>query len=112
MPNPRYGHDHQVLRAQWARRLATDGVIACARCGRPIYRDRPADPPTLHVPSCKRRDCDGSCWTTWDLGHTDDGTGWHGPEHQCCNRAAGGRNGAAKTNRRRAAAQTMHIRTW
>ncbi len=112
MASDRYGLEHQQMRAQWHRRLDIDGVIACARCGRPIYRDRPVAPPSLHVPSCRRHDCDGRCWVTWDLGHTDDGTTWHGPEHSCCNRRAGGRNAAAKTNLMRAREKTMVVRSW
>jgi hypothetical protein len=69
-----YGHAHQQLRADWARRVAT-GSIHCARCGRPI------------APHEK-----------WDLGHDDwDRTQYRGPEHRTCNRRAA----AIKGNRLR-----------
>lgn len=63
-----YGARHRNLRAQWAPQVAT-GAVPCWRCG------------DLITPG-----------TAWDLGHTDDRTGYGGPEHaRACNRAAGGR---------------------
>lgn len=59
-----YGKEHQAERARWAADVA-DGFVNCARCGKLI---EPGEP--------------------WDLGHTDDRTGWTGPEHRRCNRAA------------------------
>lgn len=75
MPRPTYGHTHQQTRKRWAPLVAT-GHVTCARCQQPI-------PPN----------------TPWDLGHTDDGTSYQGPEHADCNRAAGARK--ANANRRR-----------
>jgi hypothetical protein len=112
MAGRKYGGDHQRIRAQYARQLEADGVIPCYRCHRPIYRAVPGELVGTHVPRCRSVDCDGSCWCTWDLGHTDDGTTWHGPEHTCCNRRAGGLNGAAKTNAARARARNMVVRSW
>lgn len=65
-----YGADHQRERAKWKPRVQR-GDVDCARCGEPIEPD-----------------------DHWDLGHTDDRTGWTGPEHASCNR----RDGANKTN--------------
>ena len=65
-PN-RYGAAHRAMRAQWDPLVAA-GRVACARCSLPIL---PTD--------------------AWDLGHTDGGTDYHGPEHARCNRAAAGR---------------------
>lgn len=61
-----YDAEHDRLRRQYER----DGVVGldCARCGQMILPGQP-----------------------WDLGHTDDRTGWTGPEHATCNRSAGGR---------------------
>lgn len=60
-----YGAEHRRLRAEWAPRVAAGGV-RCARpgCGELIRPDE-----------------------AWDLGHTDDRTGWVGAEHAACNRA-------------------------
>ncbi len=66
-----YGRRHQRLRTEWARKVGT-GTVHCARCGELI----PAGAP-------------------FDLGHTDDRAGYRGPEHQACNRSAGGRNSRA-----------------
>lgn len=63
-----YGSEHQRARARAARDVAA-GRARCARCGELILKGQP-----------------------WDLGHTDDRTGYLGPEHAGpCNRAAGGR---------------------
>ncbi len=63
-----YGPEHRALRDDWARELKKVGSLPCARCGQPIHHG-----------------------DNWDLGHTDDRTAYHGPEHQRCNRADGGR---------------------
>lgn len=73
-----YGAAHQAQRGKW-RSTVEAGHATCARCGQPIAPGTP-----------------------WDLGHTDDRTAWTGPEHASCNRSAGGRNGAAVSNARRA----------
>lgn len=74
------GYDirHQQERARWAPKVDA-GLVDCARCGERLQAGRP-----------------------WDLGHSDDRLTWTGPEHQTCNRRAGGRNGAAVTNAQRA----------
>ena len=64
-----YGPAHKKLRQQWENRFARGEDHACARCGQLV---NPYEP--------------------WDLGHTDDRTGWTGPEHTACNRGAGARN--------------------
>lgn len=62
-----YGHAHKKLRAKYAKEVAADQAT-CARCGQPIRPDQP-----------------------WDLGHDDARPGeYSGPEHQSCNRRAGG----------------------
>lgn len=62
-----YDAQHDRERATWAP-LVDAGDITCPRCHQRID---PGEP--------------------WDLGHTDDRRSWTGPEHQRCNRAAGGR---------------------
>lgn len=66
-----YDAHHEAERARWARRLARLGTLLCARCLDPARPIRNGDP--------------------WDLGHTDDRTGYLGPEHPDCNRSAGGK---------------------
>jgi hypothetical protein len=63
-----YGTTHQKIRKTWEPKVAA-GNILCARCHQPIHPDHP-----------------------WDLGHTDDRTGYQGPEHASCNRSAGATN--------------------
>lgn len=84
-----YGATHQAERAKWVPVVAKGGVM-CARqgpkcIGRPIQPGQP-----------------------WDLGHTDDRTGYTGPECVPCNRGAGGANGAAVVHQKRA----MTVREW
>ena len=64
-----YDRAHDAERARLAPIVAM-GTVSCARCGYLIGARAP-----------------------WDLGHTDDRTAWTGPEHQRCNRQAGGRKG-------------------
>lgn len=79
-----YGATHRKERARWER-VVRSGRATCAKCGMPI---RAGDP--------------------WDLGHTDDRTGWTGPEHPRCNRSAGGAIG----NRRARERAQMVRRPW
>lgn len=67
---PDYGHTHQRLRAHL---LPNAYGTPCPRCGEPMTEGQ-----------------------ALDLGHTDDGTGYHGMEHATCNRAAGGRVAAQR----------------
>lgn len=65
-----YDAEHDRLRAEWEPRVAA-GRVRCARCGKLIASGSP-----------------------WDLGHRDDDRSrYNGPEHQRCNRSAGGRVG-------------------
>ena len=52
--------------------LVASGLAVCARCGLSI------------APGA-----------AWDLGHTEDRSGYSGPEHRKCNQLAGARKGAA-----------------
>src|SRR4051812_45496276 len=79
-----YNAQHKAERARWAPKVKT-GLVDCARCHAAIAVDEP-----------------------WDLDHTDDRSGYNGPTHASCNRAAGGRNGAAVTN----SAKAMTVRDW
>ncbi|GAA1992831.1 hypothetical protein GCM10009718_33170 [Isoptericola halotolerans] len=79
-----YGAAHRRERARW-QRTVDQGLASCARCHGPIL---PGE--------------------QWDLGHTDDRTGWTGPEHPSCNRSAGGRNGNRVARER----QQMVRRGW
>jgi hypothetical protein len=92
MPRPKasttargYGSLHQRERERWRPKVEA-GLVDCARCKRPL----------LGQP--------------WDLGHTDDRTGYTGPECATCNRSAGGFNGALVTNGKRVGLR--HSRDW
>ena len=69
-----YDTEHQKLRRTWQARLDAGEIIHCARCGSRINP------------------------RAWDLGHTEDRAAWTGPECVGCNRADGGRRGAAISN--------------
>ena len=81
-----YGTAHQRLRQQWQQAIDQGGVT-CARCGYPIPPEQPR---------------------AWDLGHTEDRSGYTGPEHARCNRAAGAR----KRNRLAAMREQVRQRDW
>lgn len=72
-----YGAAHKAVRERVGA-LVASGLATCARCGEAI--------------------APGSAW---DLGHTDDRTGYTGAEHSRCNRLAGARKGAAAANANR-----------
>jgi hypothetical protein len=79
-----YGTPHQRLRLYWVKQIAAGGVV-CASCGEPILPGQP-----------------------FDLGHTEDRTGYVGPECRKCNRA----KGARKTNAKRRQASQWVWRRW
>lgn len=85
-----YGHEHRQERQRW-KPIVDAGLAICQRpiCLHPTRRIHPGEP--------------------WDLGHTDDRTGYTGPEHRRCNRAAGARTANAQ---RRAARAGVMSREW
>lgn len=87
-----YGNNHQTLRRRWAPVVAAGGVICAKAAEGKCLHDDPVIDPT----------------GPWDLGHNDDRTGYTGPEHVVCNRAAGGSRGAAVVS----AARSMTVREW
>ena len=86
-----YGVEHQRERARWEPKVAA-GLADC------------------HAEVCTETSRLIAPGQPWDLGHTHDRTSWTGPEHVPCNRSAGGRNGAAVTNGKRATLR--HSRQW
>lgn len=62
-----YDSAHTRLRADYQRRMNRGETFTCWRCGDPIDPDH------------------------WHLGHTDDRSGWEGPECVPCNCATSGR---------------------
>jgi hypothetical protein len=72
-----YGGTHQARRRQLAP-LVASGRAVCARCDEPIHPNEP-----------------------WDLDHAPGKTGYLGPSHRSCNRAAGAiKTHAIKASRR------------
>jgi hypothetical protein len=61
-----YGYSHRRKREE-LRPLVEMGQAVCSRCGRQIAPD-----------------------ALWDLDHLPDRSGWAGPAHRYCNRAAPG----------------------
>lgn len=84
-----YGGDHKAERKRW-RPIVEAGQ---ARCSAVIFLEASRD----IAPDDE-----------WDLDHTDARTGYRGPSHARCNRSAGGRAAAAKTN----GARGMVVREW
>lgn len=72
-----YGSEHRRRRLA-LRVLVESGQACCSRCGHPITPGSP-----------------------WDLDHTPDRTGYLGPAHRGCNRAAGARVANSRRARRR-----------
>jgi Recombination endonuclease VII len=79
-----YTSDHRALRRQW-QTAVDNGMAVCSRCGNRIEPGQP-----------------------WDLDHDDNRTTYRGPSCASCNRAAGARNAARKTNTARA----FTVRGW
>lgn len=90
-----YGAAHAAERKRWQERLDQGDTVRCA-CQR-------ADCPHHLTPGCLTVISSSS---TWDLGHTDDRTGWTGPECVPCNRSAGARNSRASQS------DPMTVRSW
>ena len=71
-----YGTAHQRERARWKPQVDA-GLVQCHA--------------QQHKPECMARGTWLLPGLPWDLGHTEDRTGWTGPEFAGCNRADGGR---------------------
>jgi hypothetical protein len=67
-----YDAEHYRIRKQWAPKVDA-GQVEC------------------HARECLLPSRLIETGTAWDLGHTEDRSTWTGPEHQLCNRSAGGR---------------------
>jgi len=80
--NP-YDWAHQKERAEWDRTLVANGPVTCRRCSLLVYPDR-----QRHLNPDRAK---------FDLGHPDPGQMGKQPEHQTCNRGAGGREGRRRT---------------
>lgn len=79
MGKPQYAGPHKRERREADANLTANGPRPCRRCGKPVHPDRLA-----HL------NWDGQ---PFDLGHPDPGQHGKEPEHQTCNRKAGGREG-------------------
>ena len=64
-----YNAEHEAERKRWAP-VVDAGQVSCARCGLPVEPG-----------------------AAWDLDHLPDRSGWLGPAHQRCNRAAASNGG-------------------
>lgn len=87
-----YAAEHQRRRAAWAP-LVDLGQVPC------------------HAVTCLMPNRLIPAGARWDLGHTDDRTGWTGPEHMRCNRAAGARKKNALTRLRLSRTTTRRLDT-
>lgn len=76
-----YGPAHRTLREYWAP-IVSQGQVTCTRHSHPQFPDCPG----IITPIDR-----------WELGHDDeDADRWTGPEHEHCNRKAGGLKRAGK----------------
>lgn len=78
-----YGKEHKLARAEFQRLIDDAGGWRCSRPECPF-------PGKMVLPGQR-----------WDLDHTDDRSGYLGPAHARCNRAAGARKGNRLRGRQR-----------
>lgn len=94
-----YGAKHQALRKRAQAELDSFRRVPCVRCGDSIVTPDYTSFPQGHVKACRSDRCGGECWSTWELDHTDDRTGYLGHAHRACNRAAGGGGHVSRATR-------------
>lgn len=85
-----YDYRHEQLRAWWKPKVEAGGI--------PCFAIVCLMPNRLILPG-----------QLWDLDHTPDRTGYLGPSHRRCNRAAGARKGNRSPLRRRATIRRSRV---
>lgn len=84
-------------RAHWKARLHQEGMLPCYRCGKPVTPEMRWD--VEHTVRRVDGGNDGDLSTQW-------------VSHAACNRADGGRVGAARTNARKAERKPVVLNRW